>query len=147
MTQRNLYDFSKRLTSLLPNIIRGFLRKQSDELAKGKISIPQYLTLDYIYTNAEQKMSKLAKVMAVSLPAMSGLIERLHKLGMVRRNYDPRDRRIVKIALTPKGKEVVVKIRTQRERIISNVFGKISAREREEYLHILTKIHNVLYQT
>lgn len=146
MSGINLQDFSKKMTTLLPNVIRGFLRKQTDELAKGKISIPQYLVLDFIFSNGVQKMSRLAKEMAVSLPAMSGLIERLHRLGLVKRMYDSKDRRVIKITLTVKGQGVVIKIRTQREKIISKIFGQIAAEERKEYLRILTKVHDVLYK-
>ena len=59
---------------------------------------------------------------------------------------DIRDRRIIYIDLTQKGKDVVEKVRKQREKMISKVFGKLETGERKEYLRILTKIHDILYK-
>lgn len=147
MYYHSLADFAKKLTEIMPLIVRGFLKRQSDEVTRGKISIPQFLTLELIYANGSMKMTRLAKGLAISLPSMTGLVDRLYKMGLVKRRPDEHDRRIIKIELTQKGKDVVGKILKQRLEFISEIFGKINEAERAQYLRILTKIKEILYET
>jgi DNA-binding MarR family transcriptional regulator len=144
MFNSTVLGFAKEMNNILPAVIRGFLRQMANELTRGKITIPQYLTLDLIYNHGPRKMSWLAKEMSVSLPAMSGLISRLYRLGFIKRIYDDRDRRVIRIDLAHKGRSALEKIRSQRQQAIARVFGKISQRERQEYLRILTKIYYIL---
>jgi DNA-binding MarR family transcriptional regulator len=48
-------------------------------------------------------MSALAHDLGVSLPTMTGLVDRLVEHGLVQRRDDPADRRTVTVALTPDG--------------------------------------------
>lgn len=139
-------NFAKDLTMLLPLLMRGILKRQSDEIAKGKITMPQYLVLDLIEARGALKMSEIAAAMSVSLPAMTGIVDRLHLTAMVERCYDPKDRRLIRINLSGKGRKMVHKIRNQREATISDVFGQLSEQERQSYLKIIKKVVNVLYE-
>jgi DNA-binding MarR family transcriptional regulator len=143
MADLSLGEFSKRYIAIISEVMKRAMRSQTDELAKGKITIPQFLVLHIVSKSGAQKMSFLAKEMGVSLPAMSGLINRLHKLGMVKRIYDQADRRIIRVSLTEKGKNLVKQVILQRQRMISNIFSTVRPQEREEFLRILSKIHNL----
>lgn len=139
-------EFSKKLVDILPKVMQGFLRRQTDALAKGKITAPQYLVLDLIYRQGAQKMSSLAKELNVSLPAMTGLIERLFKLGIVKRIYGEKDRRVITIEMSAKGEDLVKAIRKQRESIFAEIFGRLTQEERVDYLRILLKIKDILFK-
>ena len=143
MTNLSLREFSKRYIAIMSEIIKKAMHSQTDELAKGKITIPQFLVLHIISRTGAQKMSFLAKEMGVSLPAMSGLINRLHKMGVIRRIYDQADRRIIRVDLTEKGKNLVKQVILQRQKMISDIFSAVRPQEREEFLRILSKIHNL----
>ena len=143
MTNLSLEEFSKRYIAIMSEIIRKAMHSQTDELAKGKITIPQFLVLHIISKSGAQKMSFLAKEMGISLPAISGLINRLHKIGVIRRIYDQADRRIIRVDLTAKGKDLVRQVILQRQKMISNIFSAVSPQERKEFLKILSKIHNL----
>ena len=75
---------------------------------------------------------------------MTGVIDRLVKSGHVLRIPDPKDRRIIRIDLTSKGRDLVNKIYQQRRQMIIRIFGKISAAERQDYLKILMHVHDIL---
>lgn len=139
-------EFAKELTVYLPLLMRGIFKRQSDEIARGKITMPQYLVLDLIETRGALKMSEIAFAMSVSLPAMTGIVDRLHLTGMVARSYDPKDRRLIRINLSAKGRKIVTKIRKQRQEVISEVFGQLSDEERQSYLKIIKKVVGVLYK-
>jgi DNA-binding MarR family transcriptional regulator len=85
-------------------------------------------------------MNDLAKILMVSPPAATGLIDRLIGQKLVLRENDEQDRRIIWISLTAKGKTVVRSIRNQKIQTLTRVFSRISAIDREHYLDILRKI-------
>ena len=145
MPHRKLASFSEELLKLLPLILRGAFRTQKDELGMGRISIAQFLALDLLDKSDSLMMKDIAKAMNVSLPATSGLINRLVTMKFVKRIYDEKDRRIIRIVLTSKGKEIVERVRAQRKKIVEAIFGKLTEGERKNYLDILRKIVKVLY--
>ncbi|OGW85804.1 MAG: hypothetical protein A2987_05915 [Omnitrophica bacterium RIFCSPLOWO2_01_FULL_45_10] len=89
-------------------------------------------------------MSDLAKSLSVTTAAMTGIVDRLVREGYLRRESDPKDRRIIKIRLTAKGERAVTQILEKKKQMIIKMFGMISQGEREEYLRILTHIRDHL---
>ena len=146
MTSISITEFADKLNELMPEIARGFFRRQTNELFKGKITLPQFFILDFVTHEGESKMSDIAHFLIVSTAAATGLVERLVRCGYVVRVFDPQDRRIVKIKLSSKGGELVKKINGQKRRMIIDIFGKISDSDRSDYLRILMQIKDILYK-
>ena len=140
----SISEFADRLDEIVPVMMKGFARHQVSELYKGKVTLPQFLILDFLNRESEAMMTDLARFMEVTTAAMTGLVDRLVKYGYVLRGVEPGDRRIIKIKLTAKGKDLVEKVNYQRRQVVIKVFGKISERDRENYLRILKKIRDIL---
>lgn len=144
MAQLSLPEFADRINEVIPTIARGFIKDQINDLCRGKITLPQFLILEVLHAESEIKMSALAHFMDVTTAAMTGAIARLVKAGYVVRVYDHRDRRIIRVRLTPKGRELVIKINEQRRNLVIKIFGKISEADRHSYLRILMQIKDIL---
>ncbi|MFH0877478.1 MAG: MarR family transcriptional regulator [Candidatus Omnitrophota bacterium] len=144
MKNVTIKSFARELVVLMPALMRGILKTQSDAIARGEITMPQYLILDLLETHGGLIMTELAHSLNVSLPAASGMVDRLHALSQIRRCRDPKDRRIIKILLTPKGHRVVRKVRSQRIKAIEKTFGRLTEEERQSYLKIIKKVYHVL---
>jgi len=144
MEYHSLSDFSEEVASLIPTLVRGMYKRQTDVLGKGKITIPQYVCMDLIGTRGPVMMKEIAVALDISLPAATGLVERLYITGFVKRIFEPTDRRIIRIVLTDKGKKAVKEVKEKRKTIIKDVFSHLSENEREQYLKILRKVVNWL---
>lgn len=144
MVQGSLLEFARKMNELMPAVIQGFARRQADELYKGKITLPQFLALDFLNRRGECKMTDMAHFMQVTTAAVTGTVDRLVRDGYVVRVYDPDDRRIIRIKLTAKGMELVTRINQQRRRMLIKIFGKLSEAERKEHLRLLMRIHGIL---
>ncbi len=144
MYQISLSQFADKLNQLMPEIMRGFMRRQANELLKGKITLPQFLILNFLNREGESKMTGLARFLEVSTPATTGIVDRLVKYGYLTRVFDPKDRRIIKIRLTAKGSTLVQKINQHKRESIVHVFGQISGKERGDYLKILIRIRDII---
>lgn len=147
MADHDISRFADKVTELIPVIMREYVKHQVDEFDKLKITMPQFFVLDLVGRQGEAKMSDLAKFINVTTAAMTGIVERLVKNGYVLRAYEPEDRRIIKIKLTPKGAKVLKDMIQKRKEITIKIFGSISQEEREEYLKILTHVHEHLNES
>ncbi len=144
MPDLTLSDFANKIDDVMPIVMKGFAKMQTNELFKGKITLPQFFVLNHLDKHDESKMNELAKVMDVTTAAATGIVDRLVRYGYIVRVYDPRDRRVINVKLTQKGSDLVKKIGRQRNEVTREVFGKISKEERENYLAIMLHIRDVL---
>ena len=144
MVQDSLLEFADKMNQMMPIIIKEFAKRQANELYKGKITFPQFVILEFLSSHADSKMTDIAHFMEVSTAAATGIVERLVRYEYVLREFDPRDRRTIRIKLTTKGLELLKKTNQQRRQMIINTFGKISEVDRQDYLRILTQIKNIL---
>ncbi|OGW92816.1 MAG: hypothetical protein A3K16_06510 [Omnitrophica bacterium RIFCSPLOWO2_01_FULL_45_24] len=137
-------EFADKVGESMAAISREFMKQQSGEFYKVKITLPQLAILDLLNRLGELSMSDMARFMNVTTAAMTGIIDRLVRDSYVMRIPDPDDRRVIKIKLTAKGSSAAKNILEQRRRLITKIFGVLSRDEREEYLKILTRIQDGL---
>lgn len=143
MLQNSLLEFADKMNEIMPGIIQGFARRQADELYKGKITLPQFLILDFLSRQGELRMTDMAHFMHVTTAAMTGIVDRLVGYGYVARVYHPEDRRIIKIKLTAQGNALLKKINRHRRQMVINIFGRLSQGNRRDYLRILLEIKEI----
>jgi len=144
MTEASLRAFTDSLTEIIPVLMKGFARHQVSEFYRSQITLPQFLVLNFLGSSSEYKMKDLAHFMKVTTAAMTGIVDRLVRNGYVRRLDDSRDRRIIRVELTLKGRELLHRVKEQRRRLVIRIFGKLSEKDRQDYLRILKQIRNVL---
>ncbi|MDB6133861.1 MAG: transcriptional regulator, MarR family [Verrucomicrobiales bacterium] len=127
-----------RLADFIMFTQRSFLLNLSKELNKGNVSYAQFFLLGYLANESFLTMTDISKKMGHSTAAATGLVDRLEKLGYVERLHASEDRRKVMVQITPKGVELVNRMREEivgmmdgldkndQEDLI-NSYGKLSA--------------------
>lgn len=143
----DLPEFADRLHSIMTDMMRLFLRRQTNDLLKGAITLPQFIILEFLKRSGDTKMSDIASFVHVSTPAATGLVDRLVQGGYASRLLDTSDRRLVKIHITSKGSGAVKQVNDQRRQMIIDTFGRMDEKERSDYLRILTKMRDILRET
>lgn len=79
-----------------------YLRRQTG------LSLSQYRILHHLVAARRQvPLGELARVLGCTRGNVSGLTERLHVRGYIRRQYGTRDRRVVHVTATPAGEEAL----------------------------------------
>jgi DNA-binding MarR family transcriptional regulator len=69
------------------------------------IRIAQYRALGMLMKSGPLSMSEIGKLLYISKPYMTVLANILVENGWAERKYDPDDRRVIKISITPLGKK------------------------------------------
>lgn len=100
------------------------------ELRSGlreECTMPQFDVLAQLArTEDGLTFSALSEKLLVTAGNLTGIVDRLEKLELVRRETNPRDRRQIFIRLTPRGKDYCTKIIPEHERQIVRLFAGIS---------------------
>jgi len=99
-TKENVFQTAKEIASLLPYIIQGV---PSGTLAKGALTQTQFRMVVTLSLKGSCTMSAMASQMKVSMPTMTGLVNRLVAAKYLLRKGHPKDRRQIMIELTPKA--------------------------------------------
>ncbi len=95
-------DVSLAVAQLMPHIMRGV---QLDFFVKRGVTQTQFLMLASIRAYVRCTMGTLARNLHVSMPTVTGIVDRLVRAGYARRAPQAEDRRQVIIELTRKGQE------------------------------------------
>ncbi len=136
--------FGEKMVELLPQMLRGFARRESNYLSRGKITIPQLSVLELLSRERNCPMNRVAEVLNVTRPAATGLLDRLIAQGLAARYGDRKDRRVIRVNLTPKGRRILANIWNEKKRMIISVFGQLSPARREQYLGTLEHVVRIL---
>src|SRR3990167_2601151 len=104
MPQVTRQDLGFAIAQFMPQVIQGL---QLEFLVKRTLTQTQFVVMVAVHSNGRCPMSVLAKNMHVSLPTISGIVDRLVKAGYIRRLEDPQDRRQVVAELAPKGTALI----------------------------------------
>jgi len=68
----------------------------------------------------------LAEQLRVTPPTVTGLVDRLVRMGVVRREEDSRDRRLVRNVLTERGQEVLGEVEREGRAFLTQLFERLS---------------------
>ncbi|KAA1424648.1 MarR family transcriptional regulator [Mumia zhuanghuii] len=116
---RDLAVALERLTSLLRH------------LAPSGLSLTAVGTLATLERSGPTRLTRLATVEGVTQPAMTQLVTRLEKTGLVRRESDPEDGRAVLVAITDDGSAWLAHRRTLRAELLGELLADLSPADQQ----------------
>lgn len=92
------------------------------------LTMPQVRVLfELVEEEGERSAGELAEALSVAPPTITGLTDRLVKQNLVQRREDPRDRRVVRLALTDEGRALTAEIAEQAGAYLREVFDTLPA--------------------
>ena len=94
------------------------------------LSLTAAATLATLERSGPRRLTALAVQEGVTQPAMTQLIGRLQESGLVRREADPADGRVVQVRLTDQGRERLARRRAVRAERLAGVLARISPQDR-----------------
>jgi DNA-binding MarR family transcriptional regulator len=130
------------LASIIMVMQRKFMAMLMGELSRDRLSFPQFFLLGHLGSHGPTGMTSIAELMGHSTPAATGLVQRLEKLGYVKRTHEINDRRKVTVSVTAKGIRLVEGIRQEMIGNLSRVQERLSPQEQHAWLDIYKKIHD-----
>ena len=130
-------EASRAMAELMPNIIRGV---QLDFFIKRGVTQTQFLVLGAIRAYGSCTMSTLARSLHVSMPTVTGIVDRLVRAGHVRRLSKPEDRRQVIVELTRRGQMFFQHFEAVVRRRWEEVLRSLEPQELQAFHAVITKL-------
>jgi DNA-binding MarR family transcriptional regulator len=90
-----------------------------------EVTLTQYRTLVVLASRGPQSLAALAEVVEVTSPTATRMCDRLIRKGLVRRRHDRGDRRLVRLTVTAKGRELVDAVTERRRTEIAGLLSVI----------------------
>ena len=100
-----------RLIFLISKVCQKLIINLQKAFSENGIEVTpiQVMLLFYLQKNNGLSLTQISQGLKLENPTVTGLIDRLEKLGYVRRSDHPNDRRIYLVYLTEKGNKVANK--------------------------------------
>ena len=130
-----LIDYIKELDYVFSRLIYR-VRVLHNRYTVDEITDTQYVVLRSL-RKAPCNTSFLAHMLGVTLSAVTALINRLHKMGLVTRERQEQDRRQVWISITDKGLQVLENVEERRNLLFALYLSRVPEDEREQLLNLL----------
>lgn len=109
-------------------------------LSQGRFTVLMLLLDKTQNRPAPRTPAELADSAGVTRATMTGLIDTLERDGLVRREPDPKDRRMMSVHLTGRGHEVLRRILPGHFQWMAGLLQGLSETERKTLLRLLAKI-------
>ena len=103
-------DIADRIHSAAIHLLRG-LRRQDD---KWGLSAPRLSALSVVVFGGPITLGNLARAEQVRPPTMTKLVRALEAQRLVTRKADPKDKRVIWITATPRGRRLLLRGRKAR---------------------------------
>jgi DNA-binding MarR family transcriptional regulator len=124
------------------------VEKKAGALVKDQIGSDltndQHFTLRYINQVGTCTSSELAEVFDVQKSAITAIIQRLWEKGLIQRTRDEKDRRVVYLTLTDKGKELYDKAEERIYRLVESLLTQFDQSEIQQFIETFEKLNQVL---
>ncbi|WRT00322.1 MarR family transcriptional regulator [Lysinibacillus fusiformis] len=104
------------------------------------LGISPILVLNELQVKGPQKQAELAETIGYTKGAMTSIAEKLVKLGLAERLYDPSDRRTIRLDITDEGKVALSKAQSIGKEVFVQLFEVLDDTEIAQYLQIQEKL-------
>ena len=131
------YEFGKLWGKLSKELKMQMEAALAPSLTEGQLGV-----LELLNSGERMKPSDLIDDLATTPAAVTMLLDRMEKNELIARERDGKDRRIVWIVVTDKGKAERERGLRVREQLLESYLNRISAHNRQLLLYLLGKVAN-----
>jgi DNA-binding MarR family transcriptional regulator len=133
-------DIVEQILDQLEPLIARQRRAVAREGCLRAVSSTQLQVLFLLSCDAPVTMGRLAEQLDVSLPSVTGIVERMVEHGLIERGRDDDDRRVVTVAPTAAGRAAVEEIDRIRRRALAQLLTRLDPAQQEQALHIFAAL-------
>lgn len=128
---------------ILIGLHRNVKELDSKTLAIAKnygLSFSQFMVLEALFSKGKLSISEVRDEILSSVGTISLVVNNLEKMGYIKREADPNDKRICTLSLTDSGRKIISKIVPENEKMINDYMEKLDNEERKTLLKLLKNL-------
>jgi DNA-binding MarR family transcriptional regulator len=142
---KNDMTTEERVMMALVRVAERYKKESSAVFKKYELTFPQYNVLRVLDASkdGQNSIKNVKRIMLISSANMTGITKRLEKLGFITRKNAPEDDRLKYLAITEKGRLVLINISHERVNLELKYLIKHSNEKKIELLSLLRDILNL----
>lgn len=141
---QKLSQTSDKLATLLMEVSRMLHKRISTMVKDDKVNPLQLHALVLIKENEGLTMKEFADHLHVTSPSATSFAERLVKLRWVRRVSDAKNRKLVRLTVTPYGNKIIATKLSEHTLAVRQSFSLLSTDDQRELVRILEHLQKAL---
>ena len=132
-------DFD-RTDHLMGKLHRSLRRNYDRQLKSFSLTPCQFEVLMTLWNEDGIVLSELGRRVSRDGPTITGVVDRMEKKMLVKRKRNSGDRRVVKVHLTVKGKNMKEQVSTTKKEIFERITHDLSLKEINHLVALLEKM-------
>ena len=136
-------ELSRCINFLLSAAQHTVFQYLNGQLAPYGITPAQYGVLNCLWKHQTLTPKQLGELLKIEASSISSVLDRMQKSGLIERNINPDNRRVVHVSLTPKGSELQPAIELLIQDMNDLVMEPFSKEDRDTILRFLSLIANL----
>jgi DNA-binding MarR family transcriptional regulator len=133
-TRRDAHALTTDLIEALGPLLAQQRQKWAERCQARGLSLMGFHALSLLEMHGPIPMSRLADDLGVALPNASGIVNRLAERGIVEREHDQEDRRVVRVSLTDAGRRLIGEMEESRRARIRQLVSALDAAQQASLL-------------
>jgi MarR family transcriptional regulator, organic hydroperoxide resistance regulator len=109
-------------------------------LAPYGVTPVQYALLKVLWERDQQSGAELGERLLLDSATMTGLLDRLEHAGLIERKAHATDRRVNRVALTARGRDLHVPLDREMDQMNQDFLGQLPSEERKLLRNLLTTL-------
>lgn len=128
-----------RALAALVRVPLRFRRTMIRLLADYELTPAQFITLTHIPEEGAP-LTQLAETLLADPSTVSGIVDRLERDGLARRERAPEDRRVVRVVHTDKARKLLRQTKPQHDAAVREMMQVLSEEELQQLARLLTRL-------
>jgi DNA-binding MarR family transcriptional regulator len=143
MDYKELHHIVEAYTSAMNEVYRRINNIMNEKVHK-ELTTDQFATLRFLYQNEPSMSSDIAHEFAIGKSAVTAQVNRLFERGLINRERDQKDRRIVYLTLTEEGKELTEQGTSKLYEVLGEILSNFEQEEITFFINKLEKLAQIL---
>lgn len=127
-------------SQILHQLIHLFKLKEEQQLERTGLSARELYVLEHIREDNPWRFNDFADNYHIKPSTLTGIIERMEKKGLIRRERDKLDRKAVYLYTTTKGKEIVQKHVEEDQLFFYSILLPLEENEKTQFIYLVKRI-------
>ncbi len=134
-------DQIEHLAGMLVEFYERFSSWEQGVVKETGITLPQMHTLEILGSAGQLRMKELAEKMGITTGALTVMVDRLVRAGLVARQPNQEDRRSIHVALTPEGEKYFLEHHKLHGQLTHELASALEPEELTALLAIIPKLN------
>lgn len=144
MEQKNYSAYVEEIEALIRKVSFVIKCRGRDILNDFEITPPQFNALLLLSEHGDMTIGDLGSKMYLASSTATDLIDRMERNLLVERVRDDSDRRVVRLHMTDKGKQMILEVLESRKRYLDKLLAHVDQEDQEKLVNSLSKIYDLM---